>query len=86
MKRFLFAVTLVAMAVAPCAALSKSAAMPLSMIGVGPRGYDFLIGTWLCTSSVASPMGGPRRTTVVFTRSTDGSALSVRATGNIGQS
>jgi hypothetical protein len=81
MKRFLFAVMLVAMAVAPCAALSKSGGMSLSMIGVGAHGYDFLIGTWSCESRNASPIGGPTSTTLTFTRSNAGSAILVRGTG-----
>lgn len=81
MKRFLFVVMLAAMAVAPCAALSKSDAMRLSLIGVGAHGYDYLIGTWSCTSGNASPMSGPTSTTLTFTRSKAGSAILVRGTG-----
>lgn len=81
MKKLFWFVTLAALAVMTCATISQSAPMPVSMVGVGPHGYDFLIGTWSCISSSASAMGGPSATTATFTRSNAGSALFVRATG-----
>ena len=29
------------------------------MYGVGPHGFDWMIGKWSCTNSMPSPMGGP---------------------------
>jgi hypothetical protein len=81
MKRLLSFVILAALAVVSFAAQSQSAPMSLSMVGVGPHGYDFLIGTWSCNNSAATTMGGPNSTTLTFTRSNAGSALLVRGTG-----
>jgi hypothetical protein len=80
MKRLLWLVTLAAMAVVTRAAQSQSTAMSPSM-GVGAHGYDFLIGTWSCTSSTPSPMGGPASTTLTASRSNAGGAVFVRGTG-----
>jgi len=81
MKKFLMVVTLAALAVIPCAALSLSSPMSLSMVGVGPHGYDFLIGTWSCTNSTPTPMSGPTSTMLTFTRSNADSAILVHGTG-----
>lgn len=31
--------------------------MPLTMIGVGPHGYDFLVGHWKCVGNITLPSG-----------------------------
>jgi hypothetical protein len=68
---------LAVLALAPCVAQSQSNPMA---VGVGPHGYDFLIGTWSCTNSMPSRMGGPSSTTLTFARSAAGS-ISVHVTG-----
>jgi hypothetical protein len=50
------------------------------MVGMGPHGYDFLIGRWACVNSSPSAMGGPAATTLTIARSPGGS-LSVHVTG-----
>ncbi len=61
--------------------LAASAAMAPTGIGVGPHGYDFLVGTWTCKNNVPSPMGGPAASTLVIAHSVSG-ALAVRVTGS----
>jgi hypothetical protein len=64
----------------PVAAVAASPMSP-GGTGVGPHGYDFLVGTWTCKNSIPSPMGGPAVTTVSIARSVNG-ALSFHATGS----
>ncbi|MBV8373358.1 MAG: hypothetical protein JOY69_08875 [Candidatus Eremiobacteraeota bacterium] len=49
--------------------------------GAGPHGYDWEIGTWSCTNSMPSPMGGPSKQTLTVSR-TNGGAIMYRATGS----
>jgi hypothetical protein len=77
MSKLLGALALLAISLAPSAALSRS--MPLSMIGVGPRGYDFMIGTWSCRNSVPTRLSGPATARFTVSRSANG-ALYVRST------
>jgi hypothetical protein len=77
MNKLVAFLTLVALAFTPCAVLSQSS--PAS-VGVGPHGYDFLIGTWSCSNSMPSRMGGPSTSTLTFARSAAGS-ISVHVTG-----
>ncbi|MBV8345410.1 MAG: hypothetical protein JO190_10520 [Candidatus Eremiobacteraeota bacterium] len=63
----------------PLPGLSASP-MAAGTIGVGPHGYDVLVGTWTCKNSVPSAMGGPAVTTVVIAHSING-ALSVHVNG-----
>lgn len=77
MNRLCAFLTLPVLALLPCAAQSQSNAIT---VGVGPHGYDFLIGTWSCTNSMPSRMGGPSATTITFARSGAGST-SVHVTG-----
>jgi hypothetical protein len=58
----------------------SAAPMSPGTIGVGPHGYDFLVGTWSCKNSVPSPMGGPATSTVVIARGLNGS-LTVHVSG-----
>jgi hypothetical protein len=60
-------------------ALAASPMMPAS-IGVGPHGYDFLVGTWTCKNGMPSPMGGPAVSTLVIARLATG-ALSFHVSG-----
>ena len=76
MKRFsLIVVTL--LVVIPCAAHSAASS---STAGVGPHGWDFMIGTWTCKNSMPSSMGGPAATTLTVAHSAD-DALSVHVNG-----
>jgi hypothetical protein len=77
MKKLFVLLTLLVLAFAPSVARS---AMSPSTVGVGPHGYDFLIGTWSCKNSMPSPMGGPAATTLTVSRTAMG-ALSVHVTG-----
>ncbi len=81
MKKLIPLLTIAILALAPCAANSASGPMSTSMVGVGPHGYDFLIGTWSCTNSTPSPIGGPAATTLTFARSANGS-ISIHAAGS----
>jgi hypothetical protein len=72
--RFLSITALALLALAPYPALSQSDTMSTS-IGVGPNGYDFVIGTWTCTNSMPSSMAGPATTTLTMTRSAQASLM-----------
>jgi hypothetical protein len=77
--RSLFASSLVALlALVPCMAQSASA-MSVGNVGMGPHGYDFLIGSWSCKNKMPSTMGGPATTTAVIAHSANGT-LSFHAT------
>ena len=80
MKRVFSVATLVFTALAPCAAAAASAPMSASAYGAGPHGYDWAIGTWSCTNSMPSPMGGPNTQTLTVTR-TNGGAIFYHAVG-----
>src|SRR5579871_1694378 len=79
MKRLLCLFSAMVAFVAP--SVARPQAMSSAMVGAGPHGYDFLIGTWTCKNSMPSPMGGPAQTTLVIASSVNG-ALSVRVTGS----
>ncbi len=79
MKRLLCLFGAILACLAP--SVARPAAMSSAMYGAGPRGYDFLIGTWTCKNSVPSTMGGPAQTTLVIANSVNG-ALSVHVTGS----
>jgi len=55
--RKLFAVTAIICILGPLPAAGDPTPMPLTMIGVGPRGYDVLIGRWKCADSETLPSG-----------------------------
>ena len=82
MRKLLSIAALAALCVAPCATLAQSTAMASSVatIGVGPHGYDWLVGTWSCTNSMPGPMSGPAQLTLTATRSNVG-AISFHSTG-----
>jgi hypothetical protein len=77
MKNLLWSILLTTLVV-PCTAQAQT--MAASVYGAGPHGYDWAIGTWSCTNSVPSPMGGPSSTTLTVAR-TNGGAIYYRATG-----
>jgi hypothetical protein len=49
MKWFCSLSVLVTIAFVPCVVRADPTPMPLDQIGVGPHGYDFMIGRWRCT-------------------------------------
>jgi hypothetical protein len=78
MNRLVALFALAALAIVP--SVARSSSMSPSMVGVGPHGYDWLIGTWACKNSMPSPMGGPAATTLTVSRATNGS-LAVHVNG-----
>jgi hypothetical protein len=68
------------LAAVTCAPSVAQSAMSTSMIGVGPHGYDWLIGSWSCNNSVPSAMGGPAAIALTVSRAPGGS-LSVHVSG-----
>jgi hypothetical protein len=64
-------------AAVPCAAQSQTTP---AGFGVGPHGFDSFIGTWSCTNSLPSAMGGPNHQTLTVTRTATG-ALMYHSTG-----
>jgi hypothetical protein len=55
-------------------------AMAAPSMRAGPHGYDWLIGSWTCTSNAATQIGGPASQRLTFAKSAVGS-LYVRVTG-----
>ena len=78
MNRFLVSIMLTTFVLTPCAVGSQT--MSASTIGVGPNGFDFAVGTWSCTNSMPSPMGGPSTQTLTVTKTANGSIM-YHATG-----
>ena len=56
----------------PAVAESQSSGFP-SSVGVGAHGYDWLIGSWSCTNSMPSAMGGPATMSLTAAHSANGS-------------
>lgn len=75
----LSAIVLTTFVLAPGAALAQTSISP-SAVGVGPSGFDWAIGTWSCTNSMPSPMGGPATQTLTVSK-TNGGALMYHAVG-----
>lgn len=80
MKKLLPLVALVAVAIVGYA-LPAQSAMSTSMLGVGPHGWDYYIGTWSCRNSMPSAMSGPASQTLTISRSNAGPALFFRVSG-----
>jgi hypothetical protein len=76
MKKYFSSIVLMTFAFVPCAVHSQTA----SMIGVGPNGFDWAVGTWTCTNAMPSPMGGPSNQTLTITKTGSG-AIMYHATG-----
>jgi hypothetical protein len=73
MKKILCSLTVAALVIVPSIVRSQTSS---SMIGAGPHGNDWLIGTWSCTNSMpATAIGGPSNQTVVVTQIGDGAQL-----------
>ena len=79
MKGFVFSIVVTTLVFAPCAALSQTTISP-SAVGVGSNGFDWAVGTWSCTNSMPSPMGGPATQTLTVTK-TNGGAIMYHAVG-----
>ncbi|MBV8066687.1 MAG: hypothetical protein JO113_01835 [Candidatus Eremiobacteraeota bacterium] len=77
MSKFFTVLALTVLGLAPGIALSQP--MSVSMVGVGAHGYDFMIGSWSCTNSVPSRLGGPSTSSFTISRSANG-ALFVHST------
>ncbi len=81
MKRlFTLAALGLAVALAPAAAVAQPAGAG-PMMGVGPHGYDFLVGTWNCTNSNPNAMTGPATSTMAATASAAHDAIAIHLTG-----
>lgn len=78
MKRFLLSAIALALSLVPAAVHSQ--AMSSSAIGAGPTGYDWAVGTWSCTNTMPSAMGGPSTQTLTVTKTNSG-AVMYHATG-----
>jgi hypothetical protein len=76
MQKFFTLVILAALSLAPGAALAQT----VGMAGAGPHGYDFMVGTWSCSNSKPSAMGGPSLSRFTVSPSASGT-LFVRSTG-----
>lgn len=81
MKRLLLPAVFAAFVMAPCIAPAQSP-MSASSYGVGPHGWDYYIGTWTCTNTMApSAQSGPATVAVKISASNAGAPLFFRATG-----
>lgn len=79
MRKLLPLAMLAALAIAPGAVMAQPA-MSASTLGIGPHGWDYYIGSWSCTNSVPSAMGGPASQALVISRGNAGTALYFRVT------
>ena len=84
MKRFLTAVTAYGVVLGlglAAAALADAAAT--TSVGIGPRGYDYMIGTWSCSNPMQpSALGALTSTTLVATKVRDGNIMIRTASPN----
>ena len=78
MKKILWVFCAMMAAGVPVVALPQM--MSAAMNGAGPHGYDWMVGTWSCTNTLPSPMGGPKRTTLTVSKA-NGGAIMYRSTG-----
>jgi hypothetical protein len=76
MKRFVLFSAFAALVAAPSVAPAQS-----SGYGVGPHGWDYYIGSWTCTNTMASNVSGPATVTLKISTSNAGAPLFFRATG-----
>jgi len=77
MSKFFSVLALAAFGLAPAPALAQTTS--LSSVGVGPHGYDFMIGTWSCKNAMPSRLGGPATSSFTISRSVNG-ALFIHST------
>jgi hypothetical protein len=78
MKRLVFFAAFAALVAAPSVAPAQSSA---SGYGVGPHGWDYYIGSWTCTNTMASTVSGPATATLKISASNAGAPLFFRAMG-----
>jgi hypothetical protein len=78
MKKSLCAIGVAFAVLVPSAALPQMTSS--ADYGNGPHGYDWMVGTWSCTNSMPSPMGGPAQTTLTVSK-TNGGVIFYRSTG-----
>jgi hypothetical protein len=78
MRRLLFLVAFALVAIAPCAAATQWSP---AMVGVGGHGFDWSIGTWTCTNSIPSPIGGPATTYWIISQTGVANVLSFHTKG-----
>jgi hypothetical protein len=76
-QRFALALAAVLCVISPLQARASFAA---SSIGVGPHGYDFLIGSWSCKNAAPSALEGPAEIKATIARAAGG-ALSFHSVG-----
>lgn len=70
MNRLFSLLMLSTLVVVPCAVQAQSPMMSTSTIGAGPRGYDYMIGTWSCVNSMpTTALGFPARATLTVSKS-----------------
>jgi hypothetical protein len=81
MKRLLLLAVFVLLVQAPRVSLSQSGPMSASAIGAGAHGYDFMIGTWSCTNTMPSPIGGPASSSWIIGRSPIANTFSYHLSG-----
>jgi hypothetical protein len=81
MRYRLAALCLLAGVLCVAAPLPAFSAMGSPTVGVGPHGYDFLIGTWTCKNNAPSAMSGPTVVTLSVARSVNG-ALAFHSSGS----
>jgi len=65
-------------------AAAQPTPMPLDMIGVGPHGYDFMIGRWDCTEAAAMLGKRPVAWAMKVQMVGDGSLLQVMSSNGFG--
>lgn len=79
MNKLLSIITLVALGIVPAAAQSQ--VMSAGMYGIGPHGFDGWVGTWSCTNTMPSEMGGPTHTTLTVTHTSVAGVIYYRSVG-----
>src|SRR5579864_2287047 len=85
MKRLVVAFTACAAVLAPGLAgpALGDTQMSMSAVGVGPHGYDWMVGTWSCTNPMhPSELGALASTTITATKVKDGNIMIRTASPN----
>jgi hypothetical protein len=80
MRRMSYVAAITAV-LAQAAADAQSSMMSAAMVGTGPHGYDWLIGTWTCKNTVPTALAGPAIQTFTVARSGSTGALTFRIVG-----
>lgn len=85
MKRLIVSLAACAAVLAPSLARLALADTPMSVsaVGVGPHGYDWMVGTWSCTNPMhPSELGALASTTITATKVKDGNIMIRTASPN----